>query len=183
MNIRNMSLKHLDEVLAIERDSFLTPWSEPSFRQEIEGKESSLAVVVSENERVIGYGIAWIIVDEIHIGNIAVRRDYRRRRIGAMLLDHLLETGKSRGCCLATLEVRRSNLPAIGLYQTFGFSSIAVRKDYYRDTHEDAIVMLKHFEQDRQAPVEFDLVHREDMEDTAMARPQEQKKGSPFLLH
>ena len=122
MIISRMTVEHLDDVLAIERDSFLTPWSELSFRQEIEGKESSLAVVVSEDERVIGYGIAWIIVDEIHIGNLAVRHDYRRRRIGAMLLDHLLETGKRSGCCLATLEVRRSNLPAIGLYQTFGFS-------------------------------------------------------------
>jgi len=117
--------------------------------------------VASEDGCVIGYGIAWIVADEIHIGNIAVRRDHRRRNIGAMLLDSLLETGRRRGCSLATLEVRRSNLAALELYVKFGFSSIAVRKGYYSDTREDAIVMLKRFEPDIRTPVGHDLVRRE----------------------
>jgi ribosomal-protein-alanine N-acetyltransferase len=93
------------------------------------------------NGRIIGYGGFWHILDEAHISNIAIHPDFRGQGFGKMLLLHLLEQAASRGAVKATLEVRRSNVIAQGMYARFGFKLVSVRKNYYTDEHEDALIM------------------------------------------
>ena len=87
------------------------------------------------------YAVAWFIVDEIHIGNVAVRPEHQGQGIGQAVLRSILEEGERRGMTYATLEVRPSNTRALALYERFGVRRIAVRKQYYRDNREDALVL------------------------------------------
>jgi ribosomal-protein-alanine N-acetyltransferase len=135
-----MRHEDLEQVLAIENVSFLRPWTVSGFEAELD-KDFGLSLVAESNGRVLGYGICWLIGDEIHIANLAVHPDWKRRSIGRSLLLAML---KSRpGMRLAALEVRRSNLEARQLYKDFGFKEIGVRKRYYIEENEDAIVMQK----------------------------------------
>lgn len=159
IEIERMTFTDLDEVLAIESDSFTSPWSKQGFRQEIINRKRSLPLVVRIDGHVAGYGVAWFVVDEIYIGNIAVHRSHRRKGIGELLLKKLLERGLVNDCRLATLEVRKTNRTAIELYNKFGFSAVAIRKGYYRDTGEDAVVMVKNLTQETETPSGNQMVH------------------------
>ena len=161
VHIERMSFQDLNEVMAIERDSFSSPWSREGFRQEVTNRERSLSLVARIGDNVVGYGVAWIVADEIYIGNLAVHRLHRRKGVGELLLRSLLEEGLAKGCDLATLEVRRTNWPALELYAKFGFFSVAFRKGYYRDTGEDAVVMVKNLKQVCEAGSRLDLVSRQ----------------------
>ena len=137
-----MSSKHLDEVIAIEKLCFPVPWSPAVFRREILDPGPSVNVVAVLGEQVIGYVIAWVVADEFHIANIAVHPDVRRQGVAKMLMGHVLESGKRMGVTIAALEVRDSNEEAKALYRNFGFKEVALRKGYYPDSGEDAVVMV-----------------------------------------
>jgi len=141
VGIRPMSLRDVDAVHAIEREVFSSPWSRASFERECREKISSSWVAVLDGA-VAGYAVSWVVCDEVHIGNIAVRPRLQRRGIGTRLLARVLEEGVSRGARLATLEARESNVRALGLYERFSFRPVAIRKRYYSDSGEDAIVMI-----------------------------------------
>jgi [ribosomal protein S18]-alanine N-acetyltransferase len=137
-SIRRATPADLDALEEIERHSFPRPWSRAMFAAELERVGSWLDVA---GEPVIAFCTAWHIVDELHIHSIAVHPDHRRDGVGAALLDHVLVAARAAGCVLATLEVRRSNQPAIALYARAGFVTVNVRASYYQDNHEDALVM------------------------------------------
>ncbi len=139
--IEPMSLEHVDEVSSIERAVFPSPWSRASFERECLG-EGAASWVALLDVRVVGYLVSWIVYDELHIGNIAVAPDAQGRGIGRRLLGRALEEAAGRGVTLATLEARESNLRAIRLYEHFAFRPVAIRKRYYADSGEDAIVMI-----------------------------------------
>lgn len=139
-----MTSQHLDEVLAIERASFPTPWPRSSFLNELYTNDYAYYYVCLDGERVIGYAGMWIILDEAHITNIAVHPDFRGRRLGELLLKTLIREAATLGADRMTLEVRVSNTPAQRLYERMGFVRAGVRKGYYNDTQEDAIIMWKH---------------------------------------
>lgn len=141
IEIRPMSLVDVDGVVAIERDSFPSPWSRESFEREC-GVPGGASWVALEDGSVVGYIISWVICDEIHVGNVAVARRARGRGIGRLLLSRALEDASRRGVALATLEARESNATAMRLYERFSFRPVAIRKRYYADTGEDAIVMI-----------------------------------------
>jgi len=141
VEIRRMSTGDVDSVHAIEREVFSSPWSRASFERECGEQISSSWVAVLDGS-VAGYAVSWIVCDEVHIGNIAVRPGLQRRGIGTRLLARMLEEGVSRGARLATLEARESNVKALGLYERFSFRPVAIRKRYYADSGEDAIVMI-----------------------------------------
>jgi ribosomal-protein-alanine N-acetyltransferase len=103
--------------------------------------ERSIFKVIKVGGRLVGYGGFWHVLDEAHISNVAIHPDYRRQGLGRMLLTHLLEEAAAKGATAATLEVRRSNVAAQKLYAGFGFKVIAVRKHYYSDENEDALIM------------------------------------------
>ena len=142
--IRAMRLEDLPEVMVIERASFPTPWSEKAFRGELTANDYAHYIVAELDGRVVGYGGMWIVFEEGHVTNIAVHPDYRRRGVGRRLLEALIQRAAERGCDRMTLEVRKSNTPAQQLYRSFGFEPRGIRKGYYTDTNEDAIVMWKY---------------------------------------
>ena len=140
--IRRMRLKDVDAVESIEQSSFARPWSRESFRQEVTRNVAARYLVAEEDGEILGYAGAWVILDESHITNIAVREDARGRGIGKLLTSQLLQVLSNLGACYATLEVRVSNERAQHLYKSLGFVSVGKRKRYYEDNNEDAFLMV-----------------------------------------
>ena len=141
VNMRLMREEDLDVVAEIEKASFPTPWSLEIYREEL--TENNFAhYYVIENERgVVGFIGAWIIFDEIQVTNFAVLPSERKRGYGHMLFQYLINKALLKGGRLMSLEVRESNVAAQKLYQSFGLKKAGIRKRYYTDNNEDAIVM------------------------------------------
>lgn len=140
--IRRMTLADLDAVVAIEAATFPTPWSRDAFHQELTKNAVARYLVAEVNGEVVGYGGAWIILDESHITNIAVREDMRGRGYGKALTAALMQYIANLGAAYATLEVRRSNERAQHVYKSLGFVGVGWRKRYYEDNGEDALLMV-----------------------------------------
>lgn len=134
---------HLPAILEIERRVNTAPWSERSFRNELNHEHGVFLATIAEG-RVIGYGGFWMVVDEAHITTVAVSDEFRRQGIGMRLMIELLERAKKNGMACSTLEVRASNEAAIKLYEKLGYVSSARRRAYYPDNKEDANVMWLH---------------------------------------
>jgi len=136
-----MDDSHLPEVLAIERSAFDAPWNREMFRQEISGAFGSVPTVVLDGGRVVGYRVAWFIEEEVHLVNIAVDKRDQRHGIGTLLLQELIDEAISLDKLIVTLEVRASNTGAQAFYRRFLFKTVGVRKSYYSDNREDALLM------------------------------------------
>ncbi len=132
-------LASIDE---IERLSFDAPWPHETFVGELAREWASIDVGRVE-DRIVAFNNYWIVTTEVHILHIATHPAERGRGYGALLLEHALAAAITTGCVLATLEVRRSNKAAIGLYERAGFKTVHVRARYYQDDGEDALVMLR----------------------------------------
>lgn len=144
--IRRMKAEDLHRVWEIDVQSFSLPWSESSFRYDyFENKNSRMWVVELNDDsgisHVIGSMVAWLILDEVHLGTIAVDSNFRKRGIGEALMHTLLTEMAKEGAARVELEVRKSNAAAQSLYQKFGFVIEGERKNYYSDNHEDALLM------------------------------------------
>jgi ribosomal-protein-alanine N-acetyltransferase len=138
-----MRVADLDSVLKIETASFASPWSRLAFLSELLENDRAHYFVARLEDAVIGYIGTWIIFDEAHITNVAVSPGFRGRGVGRQLLTSMLEYCRSKGVVRATLEVRRSNAVAQNLYTSMNFVAAGVRKGYYKDNNEDAVVMWK----------------------------------------
>jgi len=138
-----MSVNDLDELMKIEKVSFPTPWSKESYLAELDN-EVSVYRVIRLNGKLVGYGGMWQIVDEAHITNIAVHPDFRGQGIGERLMEELIGMAKQQRSIGITLEVRPSNQEALRMYSKMGFLPTAIRKGYYTDTNEDALIMWKY---------------------------------------
>ncbi|MCX6565146.1 MAG: ribosomal protein S18-alanine N-acetyltransferase [Candidatus Aminicenantes bacterium] len=143
IRLRRMSLRDLPEVLKIERLSFSNPWLSSTFEGEIQNIGLSNPIVATDEttDRILGYLIYWIIRDEVQINNIAVHPDYRRRRIAEDMLRGMLDILEEQGIQFISLEVRAGNIAARTLYDKLGFKPIGLRKEYYSNPAEDAVVM------------------------------------------
>jgi len=142
--LRRMVLNDLSRVMEIENQAFSNPWSTEMVKKELEHHWSTILLgeVFHENQwHIRGLAIFWVVLDEVHILNVATDRIFRRQGIGRRMLDGLLQDAKIRKCTRAILEVRRSNEPAIGLYSSLGFLKVGLRPNYYQDDREDAVVM------------------------------------------
>jgi ribosomal-protein-alanine N-acetyltransferase len=134
----------LDGVLAVDEASFSRPWTRQMYEAEFLNRDTSrLHVLRLPDVRVAGYIASWIVVDEVHINNIAVLPAHRGRGYGSALLAHALEEAAAAGAQRATLEVRRSNDAARRLYERFGFRMAGVRRDYYSHPTEDALILWR----------------------------------------
>jgi ribosomal-protein-alanine N-acetyltransferase len=139
---RAMKLDDLDEVLDIERASFLTPWTPDLFVQEFSNRRSRKGVVCrAEDGKVLGYVIWWVVFEEGHLMNIAVDPAFKRRGVATLMMDNMIARCRKDGVTRISLEVRRSNDAAILLYAKYGFNPVGLRKNYYVDEGEDAILM------------------------------------------
>lgn len=136
-----MTLDDLDDVLAIEKASFHTPWSRGAFRYELTQNRVARSLVVRAGGELLGYLCLWEIGHEIHITNLAVHPRHRRRGAARALLGTVLEDARRKHVELVFLEVRPTNAEALALYESLGFQVIGRRKGYYFDTGEDALVM------------------------------------------
>ena len=139
-----MDKSHLAQVGAIERACFSHPWSEQLLEQELYNDMISLVVAEGEDGTVLGYGEVRAILDEGTLEKIAVAPQFRRQGVAEEILKAYLRFGQAHLAFL-TLEVRESNAPAIALYQKLGFQEVGRRKNYYREVHEDAILMTVEF--------------------------------------
>ncbi|MDQ7799380.1 MAG: ribosomal protein S18-alanine N-acetyltransferase [Candidatus Edwardsbacteria bacterium] len=140
VTIVKMRPEHLPEILDIERSSFSDPWSENMFREEMKQDGRRIFLVLESDGKVAGYAVGWVVLDEFHLGNIAVAAEKRGTGYGRRLLQEILQQVYQLGCRIASLEVRSSNQAAIELYKIFGFRPVAIRKKYYHN--EDALVMM-----------------------------------------
>jgi ribosomal-protein-alanine N-acetyltransferase len=139
-----MKKENIDQVLAIERVSFTKPWSKNLFLSEFRSPSVSMLMVALGDvplRRVVGYIVCWIVSDEMHILNLAVDQSFRRRGIARKLVLTALKRAYQKGVKRAFLEVRSSNTVAKKLYSDLGFTGTSVRRDYYEEPIEDAVVM------------------------------------------
>lgn len=142
MTIIKMNESHVSQVAQLESICFSDPWSEKSVASEL-GNPLSAWLVAVEDDKVLGYVGSQTVMGESDMMNIAVHPDCRRQGIAAQLIAALIEELKTRQSKSLTLEVRASNAPAIGLYDRYGFIQVGLRKNYYRNPKEDALIMRK----------------------------------------
>lgn len=139
-----LSERDLEEVMQIERASFVAPWSPGMFRQDLNFPLARCLAARRQDageKRLAGYIICWFVADEVHITNIAVRKDLRNRGVAGRLVGEALRMARECGMQTCTLEVRRSNKAARGLYRKLGFTPRGIRPRYYSDNNEDAVIM------------------------------------------
>ncbi len=139
--VRPMHLGDLQAIITIERASFSTPWSLEAFKTELKDNEYARYLCLELEGQVIGYMGLWFILDEGHITNIAITPNHRGQHWGELLMRSVMEEMVEQGMERMTLEVRASNYPAQSLYKRLGFAIAGVRKGYYVDTGEDAMIM------------------------------------------
>lgn len=141
LRLMPLTLEDLDDIEQIEQLSFSTPWPRQAFIKELSENRLARYFTIKDGARAVAYGGMWLIMDEAHITNFAVHPGYRGKGIGKMLLRGMIDYGTSNGIGSFTLEVNENNHAAIGLYSGMGFEKAGIRKGYYWDTGENAIIM------------------------------------------
>lgn len=141
VRFRYMTVDDIQAVLKVEHASFSLPWTEAAFYNEIISNRFATYILAELAEEVIGYCGVWVIIDEAHITNVALLPEYRGRKIGESLMRTGMSYARMRGARKMSLEVRVSNEPAQKMYRKLGFKPGGIRKNYYSDNHEDALVM------------------------------------------
>ena len=144
INIEPMSRENLRQVYNIESECFAVPWSYQSFEEELENP-LAIYIVATIGGEIVGFAGMHHVLDEGHITNIAVLKEYRGQGIGDALVKRLCNIAVEKNITGLVLEVRMGNAPAQRLYGRHGFTFAGIRKNYYVDTKEDAIVMWKYF--------------------------------------
>lgn len=142
--ISKMTIKDIEDILVIENLCFTLPWSFDSFYNEIQLNKFAHYHIISFENKVVGYIGVWQVLDEGHITNVAIHPEYRHKGLACKLIEHTLDFCIRNKIHSVTLEVRKSNIPALNLYKKFGFAEEGIRKGYYADNNEDAIIMWKH---------------------------------------
>ncbi|MGX1266315.1 ribosomal-protein-alanine N-acetyltransferase [Rossellomorea marisflavi] len=136
-----MTVDDVDAVMEIEEQSFTVPWSREAFISEMEENHLSMYIVIEDEDGIAGYCGVWMVVDEAHITNVAVLPSHRGKGYGELLMRKIMEMAIESGARVMTLEARVSNVPAQSLYRKLGFQNGGIRKRYYSDNQEDALVM------------------------------------------
>lgn len=139
--IKEMEVAHIDDVIKIEQASFSTSWSKQIFLNELQKNKYAHYFIVEQEDKVIGYAGMWIVKDNAQITNIAIYPEFRGRKYGEKLFRFLYQHAIYMGVVSLSLEVRKSNIIAQQMYRKFGLVPGGIRKGYYTDNKEDAIVM------------------------------------------
>lgn len=141
--IEPMNSSHIEGVFEVSKLSLAEAWNIESIEKELSNKLAKYLVALDEN-KVIGFLGMWVVFDEGDITNIAVHPEYRKQGIGNLLMDNLITLCKENNINSLTLEVRQSNLPAQNLYKKHGFKEEGIRKNFYDNPKENAIIMWRH---------------------------------------
>jgi [ribosomal protein S18]-alanine N-acetyltransferase len=142
LRIRDMNEGDLGQVLALEEQTFPTPWTEDLFLQELRRGHNVMYLVALTGDRLLGYIGAHQFKSEIHVTNMSVDLEFRRKGLGSLLLITCVRRGYDRGARWLTLEVRENNREAQHFYRRFGFEEIGLRYGYYAETEENAVIMV-----------------------------------------
>jgi ribosomal-protein-alanine N-acetyltransferase len=142
-SIRAATVEDVEAVAAIEASAFSNPWHPHAFRSLIAQGRAHILLAQGPDSEVLGYAVVWWVHEQGELANLAVREKHQRRGIGSALLDRILEDLLAQKVESLFLEVRASNLGALELYLSRGFTQISVRKEYYRKPREDARILLK----------------------------------------
>ena len=145
ISFETMTQAHVDQVAQLEKNCFSMPWSDNAIRGEIKNP-LSLWIVATDSDKVVGYVGSQSVMGEADMMNIAVDESYRGKGIAKKLISNLIERLKSNEVYSLTLEVRASNVAAIGLYNVLGFSQVGRRPNYYSNPKEDALILRKEWE-------------------------------------
>ena len=143
IQILKMTKEHIKDVHKIEEDSFSIPWSEKAFYDELTKNKMAIYIVAKKDNEIIGYGGMWHVINEGHITNVAVKKEYRGKGVGSKIIGAFIDIANEKEMIGITLEVRVSNDIAKNLYKKNGFIMEGIRKEYYEDNKEDAIIMWK----------------------------------------
>ena len=146
MFIRKMKEEDLSMIEEMEQILFSSPWKLEDFLYEINENAFSHNYVVEDNNEIVGYVGLWIMYEQSQITTIGVHPKHQRKGIGQMMMEKMIEESLNNHCVTMSLEVRVSNDKAIALYKKYGFETVALRKNYYEDNHEDAYLMIKQME-------------------------------------
>lgn len=146
-----MGADHLDEVAALERICFSTPWSRNMLAEELENDLFAFLVALDDAGHVAGYAGVQVILDEGYITNVAVRPDCRKKGVAGKLLQVFLDFAEANQLAFLSLEVRASNYDAIALYGSRGFRGVGRRTNYYEHPKEDAVIMTRYFREEKKA--------------------------------
>ena len=141
VTIRAMRIDDIEYVSRLERRCYTLPWSSSAYVTEVGNPNAYYTVALLPDGTIVGYCGMWVIMDELHMTTIAVDPSVRGLKIGERLLLDMIEEGITRGAERATLEVRERNTVAHNLYVKYGFEDVAIRKNYYSDNGENAIIM------------------------------------------
>ena len=145
VRFRMMTVEDIDQVYEIEALSFTLPWTKEAFYYEMLENQHAQYVLAETDRGIVGYCGLWLVLDECHITNIAIHPDERGKKLGEGLMRAAIDVAKEHGAVLMTLEARVSNHVAQNLYRKLGFQNGGIRKRYYTDNLEDAIVMWVNF--------------------------------------
>jgi ribosomal-protein-alanine N-acetyltransferase len=148
MFVRLTDPADLDAVLAIDRESFSHPWTRQMYEEDMRQPHSWIWTARRPDGATVGYCAAWIVLGELHINNVAVGGAWRGRGIGVALVEHTIAVAANLGASAALLEVRRANRDARRLYARLGFVEQAVRKAYYDDPPDDALLLTRPIQRD-----------------------------------
>lgn len=138
--------KFIDEIMGIELSCFTMPWSKTLMVDEFK-RGNTYYIAVTIDDEIVGYGGIWIVMDEAHLTTIGVLEQFRGKGVAKLIVKKLIDYVVSKQVYAITLEVRRSNIAAQNLYESFGFYGVGYRKQYYADNKEDALVMWLNFNQ------------------------------------
>ena len=141
-----MTIEHIPQIAALERACFSRPWSEESLQGELWNDSAVVIVAEGEDGTVLGYAGLQTVLDEGYINNVAVDEKFRRQGVADELIAAFVRFGQAKLAFL-TLEVRKSNAAAIGLYEKYGFQQVGIRKGFYSHPREDAVIMTREFPQ------------------------------------
>ncbi len=142
LSTREATVEDLDDIMAIEEESFTVPWSRDSWERELSNPLTYYEVLLY-HDVIIGYVGAWLLGDQAHIGNVAIGGEFRGNGYGRYMMNHYLFAVYEKGMTSATLEVRDDNIPAINLYESLGFQLEGVRKNYYAHVKRDGLIYWK----------------------------------------
>lgn len=143
LKLKNIKKTDLDEIMEIEEAAYPNHhWSKQAFENELDNKLAIYKCAVNSDNKIVGFYGFWQILEEAHITTFATHQDFKKKGIATSLMINLVDECYKRMIKYITLEVRISNVPAISLYEKFGFSTIGTRKKYYQDNNEDALIMF-----------------------------------------
>lgn len=143
MIIRQMQDEDMEVILQIEEESFTSHWTRSQMLYELHENDFALLYVIEDDNEILGYIDFWITFDTCQLASIAVLKKARQRGIAKQLMDYMIQVAEEKHCGVISLEVRVSNEAAKALYYHYEFVDATVRKQYYSDNHEDAILMVK----------------------------------------